>query len=65
MFIFILRVLVIYWILSILIRWFSRLGSSGKSAGTVDGKRQNTNIPADINHSGKIDDAEFEEIDRE
>jgi len=64
-FIFILRFLLIYWILSILIRWFLRLSSSGKSPGSVGSKRQDTNIPVDINHSGKIDDAEFEEIDSE
>ncbi len=65
MFIFILRVLLIYWILSILVRWFLRLSSSGKSPGSVGSKSKDINIPVDMNHSGKIDDAEFEEIESE
>ncbi len=65
MFIFILRVLLIYWILSIIIKWFLKLGSSGKSAGNVDEKRESANTPVDMNQPGKIEDAEFEEIEGE
>ncbi len=64
MFIYILRFLLLFWIISILFRWFRRLGSSGKDSGTVIGNRKKANAPVDINHTGRIDDAEFEEIDR-
>ena len=65
MFIFIFRVLLIYWIISAIIKWFSRLSSSGKSSGPVGSKGHDTNTPVDMNLHGKIDDAEFEEIDSE
>ena len=65
MFIYILRFLLLFWIISILFRWFRRLGSSSKESDTVIGNRKKANAPVDINHAGRIDDAEFEEIDRE
>jgi len=69
-FLYILRFILIFWIFSVLFRWFRRLGSSGsprssQGSGTIINNRRNANAPIDINHTGRIDDAEFEEIDRE
>ena len=64
MFLYILRFILIFWIISVLFRWFRRLGPSSKDSGTVIGNRKKANTPADMNHTGRIDDAEFEEIDR-
>ena len=63
MFTIILRVLLIYWIISILLKWFRRLSSSGQSSEKVEENRRGTNTPLDINSTGEIEDAEFEEID--
>ena len=41
------------------------MSSSGKFSGSVGSEEKDTNIPVDMNHSGKIDDAEFEEIESE
>ena len=65
MLIFILRVILLFWIISIVARWFRRFNFSPKDTGTVEGNRQKANSPIDINYTGKIDDAEFEEIDSE
>ncbi|MFC1560924.1 hypothetical protein ACFL4V_00445 [Candidatus Latescibacterota bacterium] len=65
MFIYILRFLLIFWIISILLRWFGRLGSSSKDSSTVIGNKKKANAHIDINHTGRIDDAEFEEINGE
>lgn len=65
MFIFILRVILLFWIISIVARWFRRFNFPPKDTDTVEGNRQNANSPVDMNYTGKIDDAEFEEIDGE
>ena len=61
----ILRVLLIYWIISILLRWFRRLSSPDQSSEKVEGGKRGTNAPLDIDSTGEIEDAEFEEIDRD
>ena len=63
MLIIILRVLLIYWIISILLRWFRRLSSPDQSSEKVEGEKRGANAPLDIDSTGKIEDADFEEID--
>ena len=65
MFILILRILLIYWIISTVIKWISRLNAHDRSSGSVSGVGRDRNSPLDMNSTGKIDDAEFEEIDSE
>ena len=65
MLMFIIRALLIYWILTILIKLFTRFVITDKNSGTVFEKKENSNTPIDTNFTGKIDDAEFEEIDSE
>ncbi len=63
MFTIILRVLLIYWIISILLKWFRRLSSSDQSSEKVEGGKRGANDPLDIDSTGEIEDADFEEID--
>ncbi len=60
---FILRFILIFWIISIIARWFRKFNLSGKNSDEVTGKRNETDSSLDINYTGKIDDADFEEID--
>ena len=62
---FILRFILIFWIISIIARWFRRFNFSGKNSDEVTGSGKKTDSPSDINYTGKIDDADFEEIDSE
>ena len=63
--IFILRFILIFWIISIIARWFRRFNLPGKNSDEVTGERKKTDSSIDINYTGKIDDADFEEIDSE
>ena len=59
MFLFLLRAFLIFWILSILYRWLSRLYAP---RGDQNDIRHSTNVPDDLSHTGTITDADFEEI---
>ena len=61
--IILLRFILIFWIVSVLLRWFRRLGTSGGKSTPVD-IGNNANAPVNLGQSGSIDDAEFEEIDK-
>ncbi|MFC1508730.1 hypothetical protein ACFL60_03470 [Candidatus Omnitrophota bacterium] len=62
MFIKILQVILIWWILSVLFKWLGRLSAPRENTtGTADGGTRHSDI--NVVHSGKIEDAEFEEID--
>ena len=61
----VLRILLIYWILSILIKWFGRLSFSNKNSDKIPNDSQNPNAPLNNDFTGKIEDAEFEEMDSE
>ena len=39
------------------------MSSSDQSSEKVEGKKRDANAPLDIDSTGKIEDAEFEEID--
>ena len=62
---FIVRVILIFWILSIIGRWIGKYTLFGKNTDKVTDNGKKANSPLDINYTGKIDDAEFEEIDSE
>ncbi|MFC1551271.1 hypothetical protein ACFL6P_01775 [Candidatus Latescibacterota bacterium] len=63
MLIIFLRFILIFWIVSVLLRWFRRLGTSGEK-GTSGDMGNKANAPVDLGQTGSIDDAEFEEIDK-
>ncbi|MFC1649998.1 hypothetical protein ACFL2X_00360 [Candidatus Latescibacterota bacterium] len=60
-FLVLLRFILIFWIVSVMLRWFRRMGTSDGNS-EVTGKK--TNAPVDLDQTGRIDDAEFEEIDK-
>ena len=62
---FILRFILIFWIISIIGRFIRRYNFSGKNSAEVTGSSKKTDSSLGINYTGKIDDAEFEEIDSE
>lgn len=62
MFLFLLRAFLIFWILSILYRWLSRLYALRSDQKTTSDIRNSTNAPDDLSHTGTITDADFEEI---
>ena len=62
MFLFLLRVILIWWILSVLFKWLGKLSAHRENTtGTADSNARHSDI--NVVHSGKIEDAEFEEID--
>jgi len=54
------RLLLIFWIISILMRWFKR-SSTENNTGSVKGGKPGANKSLD--DTGPIDDADFEEIE--
>ncbi len=62
MFLFLLRAVLIFWILSILYRWFSRLYITRGDQKTTPRTRHSANTPDNLSHTGTITDADFEEI---
>ena len=63
MLLIIFRILLIYWIITIVVKWAGSYFSTQNSSKTVSGNGQDGIRPVDIKSTGKIDDAEFEEID--
>ena len=64
MFLFLLRVILIWWILSVVFNWLGRLSTPRENTAKTEGSGTRH---SDINvvHSGKIEDADFEEIDEQ
>jgi hypothetical protein len=62
-FLTLLRILLIWWILTIIFRWVGRLGSSKSDTRTVADSNKKSNAFSDIPFEGEIEDADFEEID--
>jgi len=62
--IFLLRILLIWWILSILFKWLGRLSSPDKKTSQAPQNPPPETNP-NIMHSGKIEDAEYEELDHQ
>ncbi len=58
-----IRIILVLWIISVLIRWLRGPQSSGNTR-TADRTKKQANEPVDFEQTGAIDDAEFEEIDR-
>ena len=63
MFITLLRILLIWWLISAVIKWISHMISSKKEHETFTGKTKETETFSGAHYSGEIEDAEFEEID--
>jgi len=61
-FIFLLRVLLIWWIVTILFKWLAPSGARGRNTAAPPSDTGRDD-PPDIVHSGRIEDAEFEEMD--
>ncbi|MBT4482135.1 MAG: hypothetical protein HOC71_00485 [Candidatus Latescibacteria bacterium] len=60
---FLIRFLLLWWILSVIFKWVGKLSSSGKTSGPVTNGDTGSNDFKDIPMNGAIEDAEFEEID--
>ena len=56
-----LQILIIWWILSLLFRWWRQLTASGRRSPKSAPRRKSAE--SDVIHSGEIDDADFEEIE--
>ena len=62
-FTYLIRMLLVFWIVSIVYRWVTQGSASKRRKPTVTDKKQSTafrDVPYD---TGKIEDADFEEID--
>jgi len=63
MFIFLLRILLIFWIISVIVRWVEQLLSPGRGTAPVTGRnRPKTDPPLDIT-AERIEDAEYTDLD--
>ena len=60
---YLIRFLLIWWILSVIFRWVGKLGSSKNKTGTVAGGKHESSDISNIPLTGNIEDADFEEID--
>ena len=58
-----IRILLIWWIATILIRWISRLSSPKPDSS--DSKNKKSDHLSDIPFSSEIEDADYEEIDEQ
>ena len=63
MFINLIRVILVLWIVSVLLRWLRTPKTTGGSGAAGHTKKQ-ANAPVDFGQTGTIDDAEYEEIDK-
>ena len=62
MFTYLLRILLLWWILTVLFKWVGKLiAPSHNSEQTIHSTSGDKG--SDVVHSGKIEDAEFEEMD--
>ena len=61
MLIALIRILLIWWIATILVRWVGRLRSYKQVRNDL--KKKKSDSLSDIPFSGEIEDADFEEID--
>ena len=62
MFLFLARILLIWWIITILFRWLGRLSAPENSKTSPPGSTK-SDKDIDFVHSGTIEDADFEEIE--
>jgi len=62
-FLFILRIILIWWLVSVIFRWINRLNSSKSKTGTVDTGNKGSTPSSEIPYTGEIVDADFDEID--
>ncbi|HUT63068.1 MAG TPA: hypothetical protein VMZ04_03830 [Anaerolineae bacterium] len=63
MFLFILRIILIWWLVSVIFRWINRLNSSKGKIDTVDTGNKGSTSSTEIPYTGEIEDADFDEID--
>ena len=63
MLLFILRIILLYWIITVVVKWLAGNISSQKPPQNVSGTERNGSLKTNIKHTGTIDDAEFEEIE--
>ena len=56
-----LQILILWWILSLLFRWWRQLTAPGSRSAKSEPHRKPAE--SDVIHSGEIDDADFEEIE--
>ncbi|MCE5249014.1 hypothetical protein LLG96_02215 [bacterium] len=61
---FIIRILLIWWLLTALFKWLNKPSSSERTSQSAgdDGNSTHNSDPSVV-HSGTIEDADFEEID--
>jgi hypothetical protein len=58
----IIKIILLWWIITVVIRWYRRL-QSDKSNRQSFQQNGNNDIPKDQVFTGKIEDAEFEDLD--
>lgn len=61
---FIIRIMLIWWLVTVIMRWFSKSSDAGlknRAAGPADTQ---PGVPPDLVHNGDIEDADFEELER-
>jgi hypothetical protein len=63
MFMFLLRFLLIFWIISVILRWLGRPSNANREAPRPQTPPTPANQAHDLRSSGKIVDAEFEDLD--
>lgn len=61
-FTYLLRLLLIWWIVSILFKWVGKFINAPQNSAQATHHESREKTP-DVVHSGKIEDADFEEID--
>ena len=62
MFGFLIKIALLWWLLSVLFKWLGKQIATHGSGGQ-ESARPNETINSDVVHSGTIEDADFEEID--
>ncbi|MBN1293214.1 MAG: hypothetical protein JXB48_15355 [Candidatus Latescibacteria bacterium] len=63
MFTYLLRILLIWWLLTILLKWVGKYFKSPSERQSTP-QQTNTQNDPDVVHSGSIEDADFEEMDQ-
>ncbi len=62
---FILRILLIWWLATVIMRWASKSSDTRPENRPHDPAEAQPVIPPDLVHNGDIEDADFEELERQ
>lgn len=62
-FTYLIRFILIWWLISVIYRWVIRSSSTKRDTGTSAGTEKKPDTVSGMPYSGDIEDADFEEID--